>query len=121
MTWVGAQILSKFPELYLTYHAASQHAQTSTQLLEQAQQRQPSPQQYHTETRPRASYQIQGQSTSPRTIVQPSAPLRTDSVLEGTQSPSAISNVSNLSGPPYFVGSAINNIEPADQRTTQVS
>lgn len=65
------------------------------------------------------SYHAQDQSTSPRTVVHPSAPLRTDSVLEGTQSPSAISNAS-MSGPPYFVGSAINNVEPADQRTTQV-
>lgn len=98
--------------------AAPQHTQTSTQLLEQAQQRQSSPQQYHNEARSRASYHHHEQSASPRTVVQQSAPLRTDSVLEGNQSPS-ISNGPHMSGPPYFVGSAINNIEPAEQRSTQ--
>lgn len=46
--------------------------------------------------------------------------MRNDSVLESAHSPSTISTGSNLSGPPYFVGSSINNVEPSDQRNAQV-
>ncbi|KAF2173117.1 hypothetical protein M409DRAFT_49605 [Zasmidium cellare ATCC 36951] len=56
--------------------------------------------------------------SSPRTIIQP-PPIRNDSVLESTQSPSTISSGSTISDP-YFVGSAINNVEPSDQRVAPV-
>ncbi|SMQ46057.1 unnamed protein product [Zymoseptoria tritici ST99CH_3D7] len=88
-----------------------QHARSPTSQSDQTSQpRQPSPQS-----------RAQDQSTSsPRSVATVAPQLRTDSVLERTQSPATIASPSNMSGPPYFVGSAINNVEPMDQRTSQV-
>lgn len=55
--------------------------------------------------------------SSPRSTVPP--PMRNDSVLEGTHSPSTISSGSVISDP-YFVASSINNVEPSDQRVAPV-
>lgn len=52
-----------------------------------------------------------------RTAIAPtSPPLRSDSVVEPTNSPSAISAQSSMSGPTYFLGSSLNNVEPHQQR-----
>ena len=60
-------------------------------------------------------------SSSQRTIVPPTPPLRNDSVVEGTQSPSTISTGSTLSaGQPYFLGSSLNSVEAVDQRSAAV-
>jgi uncharacterized Zn-finger protein len=96
----------------LNSRTASQHARSPTQQPEQASQRQPSPQ--------RAQDQTSNHNSSPRTVPPPPEQLRIDSVHERTQSPATAAAPSNLSGPPYFVGSAINNVEPTEQRTTQV-
>lgn len=71
------------------------------------------------DSRSRVSYQNHELSTSPRSAVPPPPAMRNDPALDGTQSPSTISTGSNISGPPYFVGSALNNIDPADQRAVQ--
>ena len=56
-------------------------------------------------------------SSSQRTAIPPTPPFRNDSVVEGTHSPSTISTGSSLSaGHPYYLGSALNNVEAADQR-----
>ncbi|PIB02335.1 Zinc finger protein [Cercospora beticola] len=66
-----------------------------------------------------ASYPVAEATSSPRDVVPPPPPMRSDSVLESTNSPSTISTASALSGSPYYVGSSINNMEPADQRAAQ--
>ncbi|KXT03829.1 hypothetical protein AC578_8921 [Pseudocercospora eumusae] len=58
-------------------------------------------------------------STSPRSVVPPPPPMRNDSILDGTDSPATTSAASTISANPYYVASAINNIEPTDQRTAQ--
>lgn len=55
-------------------------------------------------------------SSSQRTAIPPTPPLRSDSVVEGTHSPSTISTGSSISAPPYFLGSSLNNMEPHEQR-----
>jgi uncharacterized Zn-finger protein len=51
-------------------------------------------------------------------MIPPTPPMRTDSIGENTHSPSTISTGSSLSGQPYFVGSALNNVEADQQRAT---
>lgn len=47
----------------------------------------------------------------------PTPPLRPDSVVDGNQSPSTILSInSTVSAPPYYLGSALNNMEPHGQR-----
>lgn len=55
-------------------------------------------------------------SSSQRTIIPPTPPLRSDSIAENTHSPSTISTGSSLSGQPYFLGSGLNNVEADTQR-----
>ncbi len=64
------------------------------------------------------SYPAQEYSSSQRTAIPPTPPLRNDSVLDGTHSPSTISTGSSLSMPQaYYMGSSLNNVEAAEQRT----
>lgn len=59
----------------------------------------------------------QDQMSSQRTAIPPTPPFRNDSAIEATNSPSTISTGSSLSvGQPYYVGSALNNVEASDQR-----
>lgn len=90
----------------------SEHFQQDSRLHGQQQAAQP----VMIEPRQRSSYPVLELSSSQRTIIPPTPPLRNDSVVEGTHSPSTISTGSSLSGPPYFLGSAINNIEADHQR-----
>ncbi|GAM82876.1 hypothetical protein ANO11243_008620 [Dothideomycetidae sp. 11243] len=46
----------------------------------------------------------------------PTPPMRVDSLTEVVQSPSTISSNSSISGPSYALGSAMNNIDPNQQR-----
>ena len=91
---------------------ASQRSQTQVQ-----QQAQQSVRSTSTEQRQYPAYQSHDLSISQRTAIPPTPPLRNDSVVEGAHSPSTISTGSSLSaGQPYFVGSALNNVEASDQR-----
>jgi hypothetical protein len=56
--------------------------------------------------------------TQQRAMIPPTPPMRTDSIGENTHSPSTISTGSSLSGQPYFLGSALNNVEADQQRAT---
>ncbi|KAK3690597.1 hypothetical protein LTR37_019093 [Vermiconidia calcicola] len=95
--------------------AASQQAQIQAQ--QQTQFAQQSSQTTFSVPRQPSSYSSQDFSSSQRTAVPPTPPLRNDSGIEGTHSPSTISTGSFLSGgQPYFVGSALNNVEADDQR-----
>ncbi|KAF2773555.1 hypothetical protein EJ03DRAFT_362772 [Teratosphaeria nubilosa] len=49
-------------------------------------------------------------SSSQRTVVPPTPPLRNDSVVDGKHSPSIISTGPSYTTQPYFVGSALNNL-----------
>ncbi len=70
------------------------------------------------EQRVQQMYAIPDHPSTHRTIIPPTPPLRNDSVIEGTNSPSTISTGSSLSaGQPYFMGSALNNVEATDQRS----
>lgn len=53
-----------------------------------------------------------------RAILPPSPPplMRSDSVVEPVPSPSTISSRSSASGPSYYAGSSLNNLEPHQQR-----
>lgn len=62
------------------------------------------------------SYPPQEASNNQRAMIPPTPPMRTDSIGENTHSPSTISTGSSLSGQPYFVGSALNNVEADQQR-----
>lgn len=55
-----------------------------------------------------------------RTAMPPSPPpqMRSDSFVEPVPSPSTISSQSSISGPSYFIGSSLNNIEPHQQRVS---
>lgn len=46
--------------------------------------------------------------------------MRSDSVVEPPHSPSMISSQSAISGPAYFLGSSLNNLEPHQQRSAPV-
>lgn len=62
------------------------------------------------------TYSSQDVPGSQRTAIPPTPPLRNDSVVEGTQSPSTISTGSSLStAQPYFLGSSLNNVEASEQ------
>jgi hypothetical protein len=54
--------------------------------------------------------------SSQRAMIPPTPPMRSDSIGDNTHSPSTISTGSSLSGQPYFVGSALNNVEADQQR-----
>lgn len=55
-------------------------------------------------------------SNAQRAMIPPTPPMRTGSIGENTQSPSTISTGSSLSGQPFFIGSALNNVEADQQR-----
>ena len=65
-----------------------------------------------------ASYPPHDASGSQRSMITPTPPMRTDSIGESTHSPSTISTGSSLSGQPYFMGSALNNVDADQQRAT---
>lgn len=72
------------------------------------------------EQRPQVSYGPQDYQAGQQRMatIPPTPPLRNDSVMEGTHSPSTISTGSSLSiAQPYFMGSALNNMEATDQRS----
>ena len=69
---------------------------------------------------PAGVYPVAEATSSPRDAIPQPPAMRTESVLESTNSPSTISTGSNMSGSPYFVGNAINNVEPTDQRTAHL-
>lgn len=72
------------------------------------------------EQKARTSQSAHDLPVSPRSAV-PSAPtMRNDSAQEVSQNPSVAPNGSSLPTQPYYVGSAINNLEPTGQRTMQL-
>ncbi|KAH9845879.1 zinc finger protein, C2H2 type [Teratosphaeria destructans] len=60
-------------------------------------------------------------STSQRTVVPPTPPLRNDSVVDGKHSPSIVPTGPPYTTQPYFVGSALNNVEAEHQRVLQAN
>lgn len=72
------------------------------------------------EQRHRHAYPAVDLSSSQRTVIPPTPPLRNDSVIDSTQSPSTISTGSSLSAQPYFLGSALNNMDAEQQRVAHV-
>ncbi len=73
---------------------------------------------YPTDDRPEYNHQAYNQpgaSTKPRMALPPTPPMGPDAIPAGNQSPSTASNRSSTSGP-YYVSSALNNLEPHDQR-----
>lgn len=73
------------------------------------------------EQRQRLAYPPQELSSYQRTTIPPTPPFRNDSVAENTQSPSTISTGSSLSAQPYFMGSALNNVDAVDQRVAHAN
>jgi uncharacterized Zn-finger protein len=73
------------------------------------------------DTKSRHSYSSRDSSNPQRSAVPPTPPLRNDSVVEHTQSPSTISTGSSLSAQPYFMGSALNNVEADHQRAAHIN
>ncbi|KAK3110839.1 hypothetical protein LTR53_014465, partial [Teratosphaeriaceae sp. CCFEE 6253] len=71
--------------------------------------------------RPQQAYPSLDLSSSQRTIIPPTPPLRNDSVFEHTHthSPSTLSNGSSLSVQTYHAGSALNNMDADHQRVAQ--
>lgn len=98
--------------------------QTPQPALQPAQPRQPSPSAYPpTSMHPsfHGPHHRQERSMSSRLSIPPTPPFRGDSVLEGTQSPSTISSGSSMStAQPYFLASALNNVEATQQRLPSV-
>ena len=93
---------------------ASQSAQLQAQQTQYVQQ---VAQHQSAEQKQPNSYPSQELSSSQRTAIPPTPPLRNDSVVEGIHSPSTISTGSSLSaGQPYFMGSSLNNVEAGEQR-----
>ncbi|KAK5175253.1 uncharacterized protein LTR77_000390 [Saxophila tyrrhenica] len=91
---------------------AQMQAQQSNTMPQQPAQAMP------VEQRQQQTYPSQDLSNSQRTAIPPTPPLRNDSVIEGTHSPSTISTGSSLSvAQPYFMASALNNVEATDQRS----
>ncbi|KAK5129024.1 hypothetical protein LTR85_000357 [Meristemomyces frigidus] len=93
----------------------------SQQAQQQAQQKQQQSRAIAMDQRQRAAYQPHELSSSQRTAIPPTPPLRNDSVIESTHSPSTISTGSSLSAQPYFMGSALNNMDADQQRVTQAN
>jgi len=54
--------------------------------------------------------------SNPRITLPPTPPMQPDSMVDGNQSPSAASNHSSASAAPYYLGQALNNMEPHQQR-----
>ncbi|KAF1989233.1 hypothetical protein K402DRAFT_17397 [Aulographum hederae CBS 113979] len=84
------------------------------QQLQQAEQ-QPNPLMVQTENNNVQSFG-QGMVDTSRVALPPTPPMRPDSVADGNQSPSTISTHSSVSAPPYYLGQAMNNMEPHHQR-----
>ncbi|KAI5369891.1 Putative Zinc finger C2H2-type [Septoria linicola] len=102
-----------------------QTSQSSTTQLqrEQAVSQQVSPHSSQSAVIPNVqatAYPLVEASTNVREGIPPPSALRSDSVLEPTESPTALNPASAMSGSPYYIGTAINNVEPADQRTAQL-
>lgn len=57
-------------------------------------------------------------ASSQRATIQPTPPLRNDSVIEHGQSP-AVGNAPTFSAHPFIVGSSLNNVDPEQQRAAQ--
>ena len=69
----------------------------------------------------RAMYPSHELLTSQRPAIPPESSLRNDSIIERAHSPSTISTGSSLSAQPYFMGSALNNMEADQQRVAQAN
>ena len=88
------------PQFQHPMHVQSQHASNATR----------------TEPLARMASHPPHDASSQRAMIPPTPPMRSDSIGENTHSPSTISTGSSLSGQPYFVGSALNNVEADQQR-----
>ncbi|KAI4626845.1 hypothetical protein J4E83_003998 [Alternaria metachromatica] len=89
----------------------SQHRQSSSPQLRQAQQGGAGAMQQPSQT----VYAQVPAPSNPRMTLPPTPPMHPDVAHDGTQSPSAASNHSAASAP-YFVGGSLNNMEPHQQR-----
>lgn len=87
------------PQFQHPMHSQSQHASNATRPEQVARM---------------TSHPLE--ASSQRAMIPPTPPMRSDSIGETTHSPSTISTGSSLSGQPYFVGSALNNVEADQQR-----
>ena len=106
----------------LTYSIAHAHSLLDARISQpQLQQAQRQAQPISIERQMRHSHSSQDLSSSQRTAIPPTPPLRNDSVVDHTQSPSTISTGSSLSAQPYFLGSGLNNVEADHQRVTQAN
>jgi uncharacterized Zn-finger protein len=94
------------------------HPQTQTHIQSDSQTSYPqySTQSAENDRKHRHQHGLSDFAGSQRTAIPPTPPLRNDSVVEGTHSPSTVSSGSSLSTQPYYVGSALNNVEAVDQR-----
>ncbi|KAK4548310.1 hypothetical protein LTR36_010180 [Oleoguttula mirabilis] len=97
------------------------HASQQAQQQSQQKQQQPQPHVVAMDQRQRVAYQSHESSSTQRTAIPPTPPLRNDSVIDSTHSPSTISTGSSLSAQPYFMGSALNNMDADHQRVTQAN
>ncbi|KXL47388.1 hypothetical protein M433DRAFT_316997 [Acidomyces richmondensis BFW] len=67
-------------------------------------------------------YQAPDVAGGQKIAVPPTPPLRNDSVIESKHSPSTIAKTSSIpGGQPYFLASALNNVEAEQQRVAQTS
>ncbi|EME49589.1 hypothetical protein DOTSEDRAFT_68386 [Dothistroma septosporum NZE10] len=96
-------------------HSSPQQLQQFTQSLESAH-----PAQLSDDSKIRNSQSTHDLSISPRSAVPPPPAMQPELAQEATQSPSAMNGGSNISSQPYYIGSAINNVEPSGQRTMHV-
>ncbi|TKA65485.1 hypothetical protein B0A55_10087 [Friedmanniomyces simplex] len=104
----------------------SSHENDHASIQSAAQQTSRHPQPINFEPRPRQSFTSQDLSSSQRTAIPPTPPLRNDSVLEHpktehTNIPPTISTSSSSSAQPYYIGSALNNVEADHQRVVQAN
>lgn len=102
----------------LTLVTASHQAAQAQMAQQQKQQQQ---QAMIAEQRHRHAHPAPELSNSQRTTIPPTPPLRNDSVVENAQSPSTVSTGSSLPTQPYYVGSALNNMEAEQQKVAHVN
>lgn len=74
------------------------------------------------EPRSQVSYPPQDLSHSQRMMIPPTPPIRSDSISDNTHSPSTISTGSSIPGQqPYYIGSALNNVDADHQQRAVVA
>ncbi|KAI6861937.1 hypothetical protein KC338_g6424 [Hortaea werneckii] len=99
-------------------HLAVQQQQQQQQQKQQQQQREAMAAEQHR----KHVYPPMELSSNQRAAIAPTPPLRNDSVVERTQSPSAApTTAAPVSGQPYFLGSSLNNMDAEQQRVAHAN